>query len=1171
MKKNPFRERISFAKLEDVVDLPDLVEVQRRSYEWFLQRNVESGKRRGQGLQAVFKEIFPIRAPYEKNLELDFVSYSIGEPKYSEHECLEKDLTFAAPLRVHVRLIYRKVGEIREQEVYMGDLPMMTARGTFIINGAERVIVHQIHRSPGVVFDHDEGKTHPSGKRLYSAKILPYRGAWIEMDYEVGEILDIRLDRKKKLPVTALLRVLGLSTNDEILDRFYGRFKTSLRLAEASGEDAHPLVGKVLAESLVEIREGEDGKKGPHPVAWSGDIVTEKTLGEILGFADRNGRKALPIFDIPEEEDTTILRTIEQDDTHSEAEAVVDVIEALRPGDAPPLETAREEFKKTFFDPRRYDLGEVGRYQVNRKLGRDMKNAPSDTVLRPDDILSTVEKLIDLNQTQGATDDTDHLANRRVRSVGELLQNEFRKGLSRMEKVVIQRMTTQDEDTMTPQELINIKPVSAIVKEFFGASQLSQYMDQTNPLSQLTHKRRLSALGPGGLKRERALSDVRDVHRTHYGRVCPIETPEGPNIGLIVSLATYGRVNDYGFLEAPYRKVKNGKVTEEIVFLTADEEDQVTIAQATTEVSPSGAFVESKILSRKRDKTLFAEPGDVEYMDVSPQQIVSVSTALIPFLENDDANRALMGSNMQRQAVPLLKPAAPLVGTGLEYRAALDSGALVIAEEDGEVVEVSGNRILVKEKGTSTPRIYPLHKFQRSNQSTSINQSPIVRRGDKVKTGDPLADGAATDKGDIALGKNCLIAFMSWEGYNYEDAVIMSERLIAEDVFTSIHIEKFESTARDTKLGKEQITREIPNVSEESLEHLDENGISKVGAWVKSGDILVGKVTPKGSPDLSPEHRLLYSIFGEKARDVRDTSLRVPHGTEGVVTDVKIFDRAAGDDLPPGVEKMVKVFVAARRKIQVGDKIAGRHGNKGVVSRIVPVADMPHLEDGTPIDVVLNPLGVPSRMNIGQILETHLGWAAQKLGIHVATPVFSGAKENEIRALMADAGLPPSGKSRLVDGRTGEFFDNEVTVGVMYILKLNHLVDDKMHARSTGPYSLVTQQPLGGKAQFGGQRFGEMEVWALQGYGAAHLLQEMLTVKSDDVTGRAKIFEAIVKGENAAAPGIPESFNVLVRELQGLCMDIEVTAESGEIITLRESDEDDYAYGGAAMALSRRS
>jgi len=1167
---NPYFERISFAKLESIQSIPDLVDIQRRSYSWFLQSDSKREERKYQGLEQVFREIFPIYDSHEKNLTLEYSGYTIGGSKYSEYQCCDRDQTYSAPLKIKVRLINQKTGELREQDVYMGDIPLMTSRGTFILNGAERVIVNQIQRSPGVVFDHDEGKTDPSGKRLYSAKIIPYHGAWIEMEYEIGDVLSVRLDKKRKLPVTVFLRTIGFEKTSDILKLFY-QPKVLKSGSIGEGKD-HPWTKSVLIEDIIDSETGEI-------VVLAGAELNEDIISRIEAL----GIKQIKVCDISEKgSDVTILRTLEEerhklaekDNVHITAdEAILKIMEVLRPGDQMVPDAARQELNKLFFakDLRKYDMGEVGRYQLDKKLGFDLRKV-NERYLRPEDIIGVISKLIQLNREQTQTDDTDHLANRRVRTVGELLQNQFRQGLARMEKVIIQRMTTQDEDTMTPQELINIKPVTAIVKEFFGSSQLSQFMEQTNPLSELTHKRRLSALGPGGLKRERALSDVRDVHRTHYGRICPIETPEGPNIGLIVSMATYSRVNEYGFIEAPYRKVIDGKITNDVHWLTADLEDKYTVAQASSEIDPkTRKFVDSKVFARNRANYFFASPSEVEFMDISPEMVVSVSTALIPFLEHDDANRALMGSNMQRQAVPLLKPEPPRIGTGMEKIVAYDSGAMVIAEEEGSVEYVDSSRILIKPKGKISAKEYPLFKFHRSNQSTCINQRPLVRKGDIVKKGQVIADGPSTSKAELALGRNALVAFMSWEGYNFEDAIVISSRIVKDDVFTSIHIESFEIEARDTKIGKEVITKDIPNISKESVEQLDENGIIKVGSWVKSGDILVGKITPKGSIDLTPEHKLLYSIFGEKARDVRDTSLRLPHGVEGVVTDVKIFSRQKQDELGPGVEMKIKVLVANKRKITVGDKMAGRHGNKGVVSIVVPEEDMPFLKDGTPVDIVLNPLGVPSRMNIGQILETHFGWAAEKLDLNIATPVFNGASENEIKFYLAESGLPSSGKVPIYDGKTGEKIANDVVVGVMYMLKLHHLVDDKIHARSTGPYSLVTQQPLGGKAQFGGQRLGEMEVWALEAYGSAYALQEFLTVKSDDVVGRSKVYEAIVKGENSPSPGIPESFNVLVKELQGLALDMQVISEDGEIIELEETDETDLGMNlPGAMHLKKK-
>jgi len=1065
------RERKSFAKIPDILEVPDLIAVQKDSYQWFLT----------DGLAEVFREISPIE-DFTGNLAVEFGDYEFGEIKYTVDECREKDISYAAPLLVTVRLINKETGEIKEQQVFMGDLPMMTEKGTFIINGTERVVVSQLVRSPGVYFDQELDKT--SDRALYLAKIIPNRGAWLEFEMDKSDVITVRIDRKRKQSVTVLLKALGFGQDQEIVQLF--------------------------------------------------------------------------------ENASAIQKTLEKDYTDSLEEALVEIYKRLRPGEPPTIDSARNLIESLFFNPHRYDLGKVGRYKMNKKLGL---NIPLDvTVLTRQDIVETVRYLIKLSQGQGEIDDIDHFGNRRVRASGELIQNQFRIGLTRMERVIRERMTTQDIETITPQTLINIRPIVAAIKEFFGSSQLSQFMDQTNPLASLTHKRRLSALGPGGLSRERAGFEVRDVHPSHYGRMCPIETPEGPNIGLIGSLSTYARINQFGFIETPYRKVEKGKVTNKIEYLTADEEDKYVIAQANALFDKkTGRFREDRILVRSREKIETVPPERVDYMDVSPRQIVSVSTALIPFLEHDDANRALMGSNMQRQAVPLLQTEAPLVGTGMEHRAIKDSGEIIVASEDGVVTSLTADLIEIKEDSGKT-RVYRLQKFRRSNQGTCINQKPIVREGDRVKKGQVIADGPASDRGELALGRNLLVAFMPWEGYNYEDAIIISERLVKEDILTSIHIEEHEIEARDTKLGPEEITRDIPNIGEDALKDLDEEGIIRIGAEVNPGDILVGKVTPKGETELTAEERLLRAIFGEKAREVRDTSLKVPHGETGKVIDVKVFSREAGDELAPGVNKLVRVYVAQKRKISEGDKLAGRHGNKGVISKILPEEDMPFLADGTPVDIILNPLGVPSRMNIGQILETNLGWAA-KVGwsedgkkiegpLYISTPVFDGATENEIKASLKKAGLPVSGKTTLYDGRTGEPFEQPVTVGYIYILKLLHLVDDKIHARSTGPYSLITQQPLGGKAQFGGQRFGEMEVWALEAYGAAYTLQELLTVKSDDVLGRVKAYEAIVKGENIPEPGIPESFKVLVKEMQSLGLNIEVLSEKGEEVVLKESEED---------------
>ncbi len=1078
------RSRLSFAKIPEITDLPDLVEVQRRSYEWFLR----------EGIREVFDEISPIQ-DFTGNLELhfavesgrrktpsgnlfngdpvlDFGGYRFERLKYTEEECRDRDYNYSAALKVKVRLVIRETGEIKEQEVFMGDFPLMTERGTFIINGAERVVVSQLVRSPGVYFSF---APDTAGRPLPTATVIPHRGAWLEMEADNNKILYTRIDRTRKIAATVLLRAVGYESNEQI-QKLYG-------------------------------------------------------------------------------DDPVIKATLDKDNSRNQDEALIEIYRRLRPGDPPTVESARTLMHTLFFEPRRYDLGRVGRYKLNKKLG--LSHSLETRTLTKEDIVEIIRYLGRLvrGETDAVDDDIDHLGNRRVRSVGELLQNQFRIGMLRMERVIRERMTIQDTAQITPQVLINIRPVVAAIKEFFGSSQLSQFMDQTNPLAELTHKRRLSALGPGGLSRERAGFEVRDVHASHYGRMCPIETPEGPNIGLISSLATYARVNDLGFIETPYREVKEGVVTRRIRFLTADEEDKYVVAQANAALDEDGRLVGPRVTARHGSEIKLVRPEEVNFMDVSPKQIVSVATALIPFLEHDDANRALMGSNMQRQAVPLLTTEAPLVGTGMEYRAAVDSGAVVVGKRDGVVESVSAEEVVVKAAGGKRD-VYKLVKFQRSNQGTAINQVPIVRSGQEVKEGEVLADGPCTDLGELALGRNVLVAFMPWEGYNYEDAIVISERLVKEDLFTSIHIEEYEVEARDTKLGPEEITRDIPNVGEEALRDLDERGIVRIGAEVRSGDILVGKVTPKGETELTAEERLLRAIFGEKAREVRDTSLKVPHGEKGKVVGVKMFSREQGDELPPGVNTLVRVYVAQKRKITVGDKMAGRHGNKGVISVILPEQDMPYLPDGASVDLVLNPLGVPSRMNVGQVLETHLGWAADKLGVWVESPVFDGPKEEEIRHLLVQAGLPATGKLRLYDGRTGEAFDRDVAVGSIYMMKLLHLVEDKIHARSTGPYSLITQQPLGGKAQFGGQRFGEMEVWALEAYGAASTLQELLTVKSDDVVGRVKTYEAIVKGENIQEPGVPESFKVLVKELQSLCLDVKVLSEDKKEIELKEMEED---------------
>jgi len=1088
-EKSGIRERWNFGKLKEVLELPNLIEVQRNSYSWFLK----------EGLREVFRDISPIQ-DFTGHLVLEFLDYSLGGPKYTEEECKERDVTYAAPLRVRVRLINKETGEVKEQEVFMGDFPLMTEKGTFIINGAERVIVSQLVRSPGVYF---ADTIDPSGKKIYAATIIPNRGAWLEFETDVNDYVFVRIDRTRKLPATVLIRALGYGTNAMIGELFNG--------------------------------------------------------------------------------DKNIQETLARDNTDNEEEALVEIYKRLRPGEPPTTESARSLLEALFFDPKRYDLANVGRYKLQKKLGHGVlyrysnnnnnnnnetewdsylkKEVPKERQfireLTREDIIYTVRYLLKLMNGEGQVDDIDHLGNRRLRSVGELLQNQFRIGLSRMERVVRERMTIQDVDVITPQVLINIRPVVAAIKEFFGTSQLSQFMDQTNPLAELTHKRRLSALGPGGLSRERAGFEVRDVHHSHYGRMCPIETPEGPNIGLIGSLGTYARINSFGFIETPYRRVDKEKkvVTEEIVYLTADEEEGYIMAQANAPLGKDGSFLEKRVNARHGRDILMVPAEQVDFMDVSPKQVFSIATSLIPFLEHDDANRALMGANMQRQAVPLLKARAPVVGTGIEFKAARDSGVVVLARQAGVVGRVTANNIEIRPGGGSPDR-YKLLKFARSNQGTCINQKPIVKKDERVEAGQVIADGPSTDMGELALGRNVLVAFMPWEGYNYEDAILVNEKLVKEDYFTSIHIEEYECDARDTKLGPEEITRDIPNVGEEVLKDLDERGIIRVGAEVRPGDILVGKVTPKGETELTAEERLLRAIFGEKAREVRDTSLRVPHGESGKIVDVKVFSRDSGDELPPGVNYLVRVYVAQKRKISEGDKMAGRHGNKGVIARILPEEDMPFLVDGTPIEIVLNPLGVPSRMNIGQVLESHLGWAAKKLGLYVSSPVFNGALEGDIMEIFERSGLPESGKVTLYDGRTGMPFDNPVTVGYVYMLKLAHLVDDKIHARSTGPYSLVTQQPLGGKAQFGGQRFGEMEVWALEAYGAAYTLQEILTVKSDDVVGRVKTYEAIVKGENIPEPGVPESFKVLIKELQSLGLDIKVLSEDNREIEIEEIEED---------------
>jgi DNA-directed RNA polymerase subunit beta len=1371
--QNNFRIRKSFSKIPKVIEIPNLIDIQKHSFDKFLQANVAPDKRDDTGLQGVFNDVFPIK-DFNETSSLEFVSYHLEKPKYDVDECHQRGMTYSAPIKVVVRLVVwdkdeetgaQSIRDVKEQEVYFGEIPLMTENGTFIINGTERVVVSQLHRSPGAFFDHDKGKSHSSGKLLYNARIIPYRGSWIDFEFDHKDVLYVRIDRRRKLPATVLIRALGgvpdtskknplefRGSTEEILNYYYAtetiflegkeHFEKSVELELLQGQRAtrdvkNPKTGELIVKKNRKFTRGaikkiEAAKIKTLPLdkeelltkVAAHDVVDENT-GEVLlecneEIADEKleelrarGIKEFKVLFIDNLNVGPFLRdTLNLDKIASPEEAIMEIYRRLRPGDPPTIETATNLFMNLFFNPERYDLSKVGRLKLNFKFNLD--EPLEHTVLTKRDVLEVVRYLVDLKNGKGEIDDIDHLGNRRVRAVGELLENQYRIGLVRMERAIKERMSLQEIETLMPHDLINAKPVTAVIKEFFGSSQLSQFMDQTNPLSEVTHKRRLSALGPGGLTRERAGFEVRDVHPTHYGRICPIETPEGPNIGLIASLSSYARVNEYGFVETPYRKCEAGRATEEVSFYSALEEEKHTIAQANATVDKKSAFTEPFVSARRGGETIQAKVEDVDLMDVSPNQLVSVAASLIPFLENDDANRALMGSNMQRQAVPLLRTAAPLVGTGIEHIVARDSGVCTVARRDGVVDSVDAARIVVKADTSATDvgsevDIYNLIKYQRSNQNTCINQKPIVKQGDRVKKGDVLADGPATETGELALGANVVVAFMPWQGYNFEDSILLNEQLVKDDIFTSIHIEEFECIARDTKLGKEEITRDIPNVGEEALKDLDESGIIRIGAEVKQGDILVGKITPKGETQLSPEEKLLRAIFGEKAGDVRDSSLRVPPGVIGTIINAKVFSRKGvdkderakqiesqeedkllkdqndeikilqdsaykrvrsllkgkevsakliddkghqllkkgdilddalldqvpqrywgevavggsvedkvrkiiesfeeqkelvklvfgekisrlkkGDELPPGVIKMVKVYVAIKRKLAVGDKMAGRHGNKGVVSRILPEEDMPYMADGRPVDIVLNPLGVPSRMNIGQILETHLGWAARsmgeqlqrfveekyspealrkelkkayddkafhefidqvkdsdvtslcrrlKKGIHVATPVFDGARENEIDGLMGATSQSLTGQQTLFDGRTGDPFDQDVTVGVMYMLKLHHLVDEKIHARSIGPYSLVTQQPLGGKAQFGGQRLGEMEVWAMEAYGAAYSLQEFLTVKSDDVVGRTRMYEAIVKGDNVLESGLPESFNVLIKELQSLALDVEL-------------------------------
>ncbi|WP_306487899.1 DNA-directed RNA polymerase subunit beta [Agathobaculum sp.] len=1168
--------RKSFARIDEILEMPNLIEVQKKSYQWFLD----------EGLREVFADTASI-TDYTGNLELSFLDYSMDEePKYSVEECKARDATYASPLKVRMRLRNKETGEIKEQEIFMGDFPKMTDSATFIINGAERAIVSQLVRSPGVYYGREFDKTD---KMLLSATVIPYRGAWLEYETDANDVFYVRIDKNRKIPITSFIRAIGVKTDAEIKELFG---EDPLLLATLDKDPAHTS-DEALIEIYKKMRPGEppsvesatnlmdamffDTRR--YDISAVGRYKYNKKLDIARRIA---GHRLLePAVDpmtgevLAEADEVLTREKAAMLSAHGVNHVVIEAAEGERVKVFGNGMVDIDGFRDyTGFTAEELGIKEKVSFAVLKEIidsgvsGDEMKKAIQNRIhdLIPktivvDDMLASICYLLGLGHGVGTVDDIDHLGNRRLRCVGELLQNQFRIGFSRMERVIRERMTTQDLDIVTPQSLINIRPVTAAIKEFFGSSPLSQFMDQNNPLAELTHKRRMSALGPGGLSRDRASFEVRDVHYSHYGRLCPIETPEGPNIGLISYLATYARVNDFGFIEAPYRIIdkENGRVTDEVRYMTADVEDEYIVCQATEPIDENGCLLNDRVTCRMRDEFVEVDRKDVDLMDVSPRMMVSVATAFIPFLDHDDANRALMGANMQRQAVPLLRTESPIVATGMEYKAAVDSGTIPLAEGDGVVTRVTAREVVVQ-YDNGEEKNYHLTKFLRSNQSTCINMRPIVDLGERVKKGDVLADGPSTDKGEIALGKNALIGFMTWEGYNYEDAVLLNERLVRDDVYTSIHIEEYESESRDTKLGPEEITRDIPNVGEDALRNLDERGIIRVGAEIQAGDILVGKVTPKGETELTAEERLLRAIFGEKAREVRDTSLRAPHGESGIVVDVKVFTRENGDELSPGVNMVVRVYIAQKRKISVGDKMAGRHGNKGVVSRILPQEDMPFLEDGTPLDIVLNPLGVPSRMNIGQVLEVHLGFAAKKRGWKVETPVFDGATLEDIKEMLVEAGVNEDGKSVVYDGRTGEQFDNRVTVGYMYYLKLHHLVDDKIHARSTGPYSLVTQQPLGGKAQFGGQRFGEMEVWALEAYGAAYTLQEILTVKSDDITGRVKTYEAIVKGHNVPQPGVPESFKVLVKELQSLCLDIQVLDENMEVIELADDDEDDADY-----------
>ncbi len=1137
----------------EVMELPNLVDIQLLSYEKFLQREKlrDGVPINVQGLEEVFQTVFPVESP-NGDMILEYTHFTLDEEniKFTESESKQKGLTYAIPVKARINLIFQETGEIRQKDIYIGDIPLMTERGTFIINGAERVVVSQIHRSPGVIFSHEKG--------VYSSRIIPYRGSWLEFEIDQKkELIYAKIDRKKRILGTLFLRALGFHEKEKIIDIFYKTMKISF---SDSRKEKERLVGKVFAKAIL-VGDGEKAKKlysagmkiHPHDV----DELLHSGIREVevIDFDHPESLHSPIILNCFEREDVKFSKDDPGVDEPTKEEALSAVYSVLMPGEPITLESAEKDLTSMFYATRRYDLGRVGRYKLNKKFDYD---PPLDAqTLSSDDIINTMVYLIKVYIGEANVDDIDHLGNRRIRSVGELLANQLKTAFSRMERIAKERMSLKETDTVKPQDLISIKPIVAAIKEFFGSSQLSQFMDQVNPLSELTHKRRLNALGPGGLSRDRAGFEVRDVHYTHYGRMCPIETPEGPNIGLIVSLANYTRVNEYGFLESPYRLVKDGQALSDIEYLSAMDEEKYFIAQANAHIDVAGTFLDDLVSCRKGGDYTSKTPEEIQYMDVSPKQVISVATSLIPFLEHDDANRALMGSNMQRQAVPLVFPDAPIVGTGMEAKTAYDSGVLAKAYRGGEIETVNSEQIVIIPEDSSDPTdrdVYDLVKYQRTNQDTCFNQRPIVSEGQHVEAGAVLADGPATNQGELALGKNVLVGFVPWNGYNFEDAILISERLVKDDVFTSIHIKEFSIEVRETKLGPEKITRDIPNTNEHAIEQLDEEGIIRIGAKVKSSYILVGKVTPKSETETTPEFKLLNSIFGEKAKEVRDTSLRVPHGVEGTVIDIQRLKRSEGDDLAPGVDEVVKVLIATKRKLREGDKMAGRHGNKGVIARVLPEEDMPYLADGTCLDICLNPLGVPSRMNLGQILETELGWAGYALSESYATPVFQSADGGMIEAKLAEAGLPINSKTTLCDGRTGEPFENEVLVGVVYMLKLHHLVDDKMHARSTGPYSLVTQQPLGGKAQFGGQRLGEMEVWALEAYGAANTLQELLTIKSDDMTGRAKIYESIVKGEPSSSAGIPESFNVLVQELRGLALDISIWDSRGKRVALTERD-----------------